>query len=206
MKGFGLSRRAIVIVTLCGFGPPQAEAMEIVGGPSPVRDMNVGLVLKAYDERDKRHSGRRPDHHHEHHERHHEHRGPGPEPINPHPGPGPVNPQPGPGPVNPHPGPGPVNPQPGPGPVNPHPGPGPVQPRPVPPPANPPANPVQGGGVWARPAWYHWSPGGAVAAGAAIGFVTAASAAAWAGAPPQSGLCWYYTDSSRRQGFWDRCP
>jgi hypothetical protein len=40
-----------------------------------------------------------------------------------------------------------------------------------------------GGGVrWARPAHYRWPRGGAIAAGAAIGFVTAATAAAWAGA------------------------
>ena len=41
----------------------------------------------------------------------------------------------------------------------------------------------RGGGVrWARPAAYGWPRGGAIAAGAAIGFVTAATAAAWAGA------------------------
>ena len=61
--------------------------------------------------------------------------------------------------------------------------------------------------VWVgRPGWYRWSPGGAIAAGAAIGFATAAVAASWAGAPPQPGLCWYYTDPSRTQGFWDACP
>jgi hypothetical protein len=58
-------------------------------------------------------------------------------------------------------------------------------------------------GGWARP--YRWPRGGAIAAGAAIGFVTAATAAAWAGAPPASGMCWYYTDPSRTQGFWDYC-
>ena len=47
MKGFGLIRRAIVIVTLCGFGLPQAEAIEIVGGANPVAHMSDGLVLKA---------------------------------------------------------------------------------------------------------------------------------------------------------------
>jgi hypothetical protein len=47
---------------------------------------------------------------------------------------------------------------------------------------------------------------GAIAAGAAIGFVAAATAAAWAGAPPAPGYCWYYTDPSRTQGFWDVCP
>jgi hypothetical protein len=63
-----------------------------------------------------------------------------------------------------------------------------------------------GGGVrWARPGRYHWPRGGAIAAGAAIGFVTAATAAAWAGAAPAPGMCWYYTDPSRTQGFWDYC-
>ena len=62
-----------------------------------------------------------------------------------------------------------------------------------------------GGGVrWARPA-YGWPRGGAIAAGAAIGMVTAATAAAWAGAAPAPGMCWYYTDPSRTQGFWDYC-
>ena len=65
----------------------------------------------------------------------------------------------------------------------------------------------RGGGVrWARPGWYRWPAGGAIAAGAALGFVTAASAAAWAGAAPGPGLCWYYTDPSQTQGFWDACP
>ena len=64
---------------------------------------------------------------------------------------------------------------------------------------------VAGRGGWARPGWYGWPRGGAIAAGAAIGFVTAATAAAWAGAPPASGMCWYYTDPSRTQGFWDYC-
>jgi hypothetical protein len=61
-------------------------------------------------------------------------------------------------------------------------------------------------GGWVRPAHYSWRPGGAIAAGAAIGFVAAATAAAWAGAPPAPGYCWYYTDPSRTQGFWDVCP
>jgi len=64
---------------------------------------------------------------------------------------------------------------------------------------------VRAGG-WVRPAHYTWRPGGAIAAGAAIGFVAAASAAAWAGSPPAPGYCWYYTDPSRTQGFWDVCP
>lgn len=61
-----------------------------------------------------------------------------------------------------------------------------------------------GGATWVRP--YRWAPGGAIAAGAALGFVTAATAAAWASAPTRPGLCWYYTDPSRRSGFWDNCP
>ena len=65
---------------------------------------------------------------------------------------------------------------------------------------------LRGGGVrWARPATYRWPRGGAIAAGAAIGVVTAATAAAWAGAAPAPGMCWYYTDPSRTQGFWDYC-
>jgi hypothetical protein len=59
--------------------------------------------------------------------------------------------------------------------------------------------------VWRRPASYWWPAGGAIAAGAAIGVVSAATAAAWAGRPPVPGYCWYYTDPSRRQGFWDVC-
>lgn len=61
-------------------------------------------------------------------------------------------------------------------------------------------------GRWARPGRYRWPVGGAIAAGAAIGFVAAVTAAAWAGPPPSDGLCWYYTDPSRTQGFWDYCP
>jgi hypothetical protein len=66
--------------------------------------------------------------------------------------------------------------------------------------------PGYGGGRWARPGWYRWPAGGAIAAGAALGFVTAATAVAWAGAAPAPGMCWYYTDPSRTQGFWDACP
>ena len=47
--------------------------------------------------------------------------------------------------------------------------------------------------------------GGAIAAGAALGVVTAATAAAWAGPAPAPGMCWYYNDPSRTQGFWDYC-
>jgi hypothetical protein len=61
-------------------------------------------------------------------------------------------------------------------------------------------------GAWVRPGSYRWPRGGAIAAGAAIGFVAAASAVAWAGAAPADGMCWYYTDPSRTQGFWDYCP
>lgn len=62
-----------------------------------------------------------------------------------------------------------------------------------------------GGARWARPGWYRWPVGGAIAAGAAIGVVSAGAAAAWAGPAPAPGMCWYYTDSSKTQGFWDYC-
>jgi len=52
----------------------------------------------------------------------------------------------------------------------------------------------------------YWRPGGAIAAGAAIGFVGGAAAASIAGTPPQAGQCWYYTNSSKTTGFWDVCP
>jgi hypothetical protein len=61
-----------------------------------------------------------------------------------------------------------------------------------------------------RGAWvgrnYRWAPGGAIAAGAAIGVLAVGTAVAWAPPPPQPGLCWYYTDSTQRNGFWDTCP
>lgn len=60
--------------------------------------------------------------------------------------------------------------------------------------------------TWVRPGHYRWPPGGAIATGAAIGFVAAATAAAWAGAAPGPNLCWYYTNPSQIQGFWDACP
>ena len=65
------------------------------------------------------------------------------------------------------------------------------------------------GGVY-RGAWvgrnYRWAPGGAIAAGAAIGVIAAGTAVAWAPPPPQQGLCWFYTDQTQRNGFWDTCP
>lgn len=66
--------------------------------------------------------------------------------------------------------------------------------------------PVAGHRPWARPRRYSWRPGGAIAAGAALGFVAAANAARWGGRPPRPDLCWYYTNRSRTQGFWDLCP
>ena len=62
-----------------------------------------------------------------------------------------------------------------------------------------------GYGGWARPGWYRWGAGGAIAAGAAIGVLATGAAIAYAGQPPAPGLCWYYTDPSYRQGFWDAC-
>lgn len=74
--------------------------------------------------------------------------------------------------------------------------------RPVRPPVYRPGRP--GYGNWYRP--YRWRPGTAIAVGAAIGVIGAASAAAYYGQPPEDGLCWYYTNRSRTNGFWDVCP
>lgn len=52
----------------------------------------------------------------------------------------------------------------------------------------------------------YWRPGGAIAAGAAIGFVAGATAVALAGTPPKPGYCWYYTSPAKTTGFWDVCP
>ena len=52
----------------------------------------------------------------------------------------------------------------------------------------------------------HWHRGGAIAAGAAIGFIAGASAVALAGPAPRSGYCWFYTTPARTTGFWDWCP
>lgn len=65
---------------------------------------------------------------------------------------------------------------------------------------------VYRGGPWVRPRAYWWPIGGAVLAGAALGVVVASTAVAWAGPPPGPGYCWYYTDPTRTQGFWDYCP
>ncbi|WP_201832328.1 hypothetical protein [Microvirga zambiensis] len=67
--------------------------------------------------------------------------------------------------------------------------------------------PVRPVGPWVRPPNYWWRPGAAVAAGAAVGFVTAAAATAYVRTPaPAPGYCWYYTNTQRTQGFWDACP
>lgn len=71
-------------------------------------------------------------------------------------------------------------------------------------PAYRPVRPAYYYGNWYRP--YRWSPGAAIAAGAAIGFIGAAAAASYYGQPPAPGLCWYYTNPSRTRGFWDVCP
>ena len=63
----------------------------------------------------------------------------------------------------------------------------------------------RGGYGWARPGGYWWPSGGAIAAGAAIGVLAAGAAVAYAGQPPAPGLCWYYTNPSYSQGFWDAC-
>lgn len=62
-------------------------------------------------------------------------------------------------------------------------------------------------GTWHRP--YRWRPGGAIVAGAAIGFLSAAAVGTYYYAvprPPRPDLCWYYTDPTRTNGFWDFCP
>jgi len=70
--------------------------------------------------------------------------------------------------------------------------------RPVPVPVRP---------AWVRPPGYWWRPGAAVAAGAALGFVSATAATAYINSrPPAPGYCWYYTNPQRTQGFWDVCP
>lgn len=59
-------------------------------------------------------------------------------------------------------------------------------------------------GGWRRP--YAWPPGGAIAAGAAIGVMSAEAAVGYATlASPAAGLCWFYTDDSGTEGFWDIC-
>lgn len=62
------------------------------------------------------------------------------------------------------------------------------------------------GGRWVRPSDYWWIAGGAIAAGAAIGYLTYSAASAWAYDPPGPDYCWYYTDPERTNGFWDACP
>jgi hypothetical protein len=66
-----------------------------------------------------------------------------------------------------------------------------------------------GGYAWRcgyyRPNGAYWAIGGAIADGAAIGYLAASTATAY-GTPPAPGYCWYYTDASRTNGFWDVCP
>lgn len=170
MKGFGLIKQAVVIATLCAFGSPQAEAIEIFAGPSPAAHMNDDVLTQVMGGGGHRHAGagghrggggmhRGGGHNFNHNvNRNFNHN------------------------VSRN--------------------------------VNRNVNVVHvnrgygyRGGAWVgRPGWYRWPAGGAIAAGAAIGFVSAAAAASWAGAPPASGLCWYYTDPSRQQGFWDQCP
>lgn len=53
----------------------------------------------------------------------------------------------------------------------------------------------------------YWRPGIGWAIGtvAAVGVMTAAAAAAYAPSPPAEGMCWFYTDSSYRAGYWGEC-
>ena len=59
--------------------------------------------------------------------------------------------------------------------------------------------------AWVRPARYWWSPGQAIAAGAAVGVATAPVARRWAGAAPSPAMCWFFTGQGLRRGFWDWC-
>ncbi|WP_426129543.1 hypothetical protein [Pararhizobium sp. PWRC1-1] len=65
--------------------------------------------------------------------------------------------------------------------------------------------PVARGVVVVNPRRY-WRAGGAIAAGAAVGFVAGAAAVSLAGTPPKPGYCWYYTSPNKTTGFWDICP
>ena len=64
----------------------------------------------------------------------------------------------------------------------------------------------RGGGVVVVNPRPYWPPGGAVAAGAALGFLTGVAAANLVGPPPQPNYCWFYTNPQRTQGFWEPCP
>ncbi|ADH89436.1 conserved hypothetical protein [Ancylobacter novellus DSM 506] len=64
----------------------------------------------------------------------------------------------------------------------------------------------RGGGVVVVNPRRYWPPGGAVAAGAALGFLTGVAAANLVGPPPQPNYCWYYTNPQRTTGFWEPCP
>ena len=46
---------------------------------------------------------------------------------------------------------------------------------------------------------------GTIVGGVALGTVIAVAAANAAPAAPAAGLCWYWSDSSRTQGYWDYC-
>lgn len=54
--------------------------------------------------------------------------------------------------------------------------------------------------VWAPRPYY-----GTVIAGVALGTVIAVSVAAAAPRPPAANLCWFWSDSTQMQGYWDYC-
>ena len=64
----------------------------------------------------------------------------------------------------------------------------------------------RGGGVVVVNPRRYWAPGGAVAAGAAVGFLAGAAAVSLAGPPPRPNYCWFYTNPQRTSGFWEPCP
>jgi hypothetical protein len=60
------------------------------------------------------------------------------------------------------------------------------------------------GVVVVRP-WKHRKHFGRLVAGVAIGTVIAAAAAGAAPTPPAPNLCWYWTNPSKTNGYWDYC-
>ena len=59
-------------------------------------------------------------------------------------------------------------------------------------------------GGWTRPG-YGWRPAAPSRPARRWASSARRPPSSWAGAAPGPGLCWYYTDPSRRQGFWDAC-
>lgn len=54
--------------------------------------------------------------------------------------------------------------------------------------------------VWAPRPYY-----GTVVAGVTLGIFTTVAVAAMAPPPPAANLCWFWSDSTQTQGYWDYC-